>query len=102
MVNPVADTICDDVGGIAKVGELTYNQPTDILKIAGKNIVAKGIDIGTEGFVGAISGELMDFTVGTPDGPSAAFDLVPVDSSGVPITPATLEDLTAICIVPTA
>jgi len=99
LVNPMTDSVCDGVGGIAKVGELTYNQPTDKLKVAGKNIEGKGIDIGTEGFVGAISGSLMDFTVGTP-GDSAAFDLVPVDVDGVPITVA--ADLVAICIVPTA
>ena len=98
LVNPVADSLCDDVGGIAKVGELTYNQPTNRLEIDGKNIIAKGIDIGTEGFVGAVSGQLMDFTVGVP-GASAAFDLVPVDAAGDPITVAT--DLAAICIVPT-
>jgi hypothetical protein len=99
LVNPVADSVCDAVGGIAKVGELTYNQPTDKLKIKGKHIEAKGIDIGTEGFVGVISGTLHDFTVGTPDN-SAAFDLVPVDVDGMPISVAT--DLAAVCIVPTA
>jgi len=99
LVNPITDSVCDGVGGIAKVGELTYNQPTDKLKIKGKNIEAKGIDIGTEGFVGVISGTLHDFTVGTPAN-SAAFDLVPVDVNGVPIVVAT--DLAAVCIVPTA
>ena len=95
LVKPVANPLC----GFAAVGELTYNQPTDKLKIAGKNIVAKGIDIGDEGFVGALSGLLQDFTVGTP-GDSAAFDLDPVDALGNTITnPA---DLAAICIVPTA
>ncbi len=95
LVKPVANPLCD----FAAVGELTYNQPTDKLKIAGKNIIARGIDIGDEGFVGAISGTLQDFTVGTP-GASAAFDLDPVDANGDTITnPA---DLVAICIVPTA
>ena len=72
LVNPEPETLCDEVGGIAKVGELTYNQPTDKLKIAGKNILASGIDLGTEGFVGAISGQLMDFT-----GQLAAVCIVP-------------------------
>jgi len=99
LVNPEPDTLCDDVGGIAKVGELTYNQPTDQLNIDGKNILARGIDKGTEGFVGAISGQLMDFTVGEPDF-SAAFDLVPVNATGLPIENA--GQLVAVCIVPSA
>lgn len=100
LVEPVlGDPICTGVGGIASIGDLTYNQPTDKLKIKGKHIEAKGIDIGTEGFVGALSGTLHDITVGTPGG-SAAFDLVPVDVNGVPIAVAT--DLAAVCIVPTA
>jgi hypothetical protein len=99
LVNPEPETLCDEVGGIAKVGELTYNQPTDKLKIAGKNILASGIDLGTEGFVGAISGQLMDFTVGEPGG-SAAFNLVPVNATGLPIENA--GQLAAVCIVPSA
>jgi hypothetical protein len=85
--------------GIASVGDLTYNQPTDKLKVKGKHIEAKGIDIGTEGFVGTLSGTLHDITVGTPAG-SAAFDLVPVNSTGLPIENA--QQLVAVCIVPTA
>ena len=96
LVKPVANPLCS----FAAVGELTYDQPTDKLRIDGKNIIARGIDIGDEGFVGALSGLLQDFAVGTPDGGSAAFDLDPVDATGTTITdPA---DLAAICIVPTA
>ena len=51
----MTDAVCDDVGSIAKVGELTYYQPAEKIKIADKNIVAKCIDFDTEGFVGAIS-----------------------------------------------
>ena len=102
LVNPVTgplDENDDPICGFAAVGELTYNQPTDKLKIAGKNILARGIDIGNEGFVGAISGALMDFTVGNPTDMSAAFDLDPVDANGDTITkPAALA---AVCIVPT-
>ena len=95
LVSPVDSPLC----GFKAIGELTYNQPTEYLKIAGKNIHAKGIDLGTEGFIGALSGTLQDFTVGTPGG-SAAFDLDPVDANGVTITdPA---DFAAVCIVPTA
>lgn len=100
MVEPVTNDVCDAVGGIAAVGELTYDQPTDKLNIAGKNVIARGIDIGIEEFTEAIGGNMRDFTVGTPIEGGAAFDLVPVDSTGTPVTPDTLLDLTAVCIVP--
>jgi len=98
LVQAVANPLCDDVGGIAAVSELSYNQPTDELKIAGDNILAKGIHIGNNVFVGAIGGTLHSFDVGNPGDSGAAFDLVPVDALGVPITDPTT--LAAVCIVP--
>ncbi len=95
LVHPVESDLCDFMA----IGELTYDQPTERLIIAGKNLIGTGIDIGTEGFVGALNGNLQDFTVGQPGG-SAAFDLDPVDANGNTITdPA---DFAAVCIVPTA
>lgn len=74
----------------ASISELSFNEPADKVKAKGKSVEGKDIAIGTAGFVGAISGELQDFTVGTPDQQSgAAFDLNPAFVDG---------NLKAICI----
>lgn len=78
------------------VGELTFNEPAKKVKVGKKHVEAKHIDLGDEKFVGAISGNYRDFTVGTPLEGGAAFDLVP--SLAVP---GDLSSLQAICIVPT-
>lgn len=60
----------------AAISELTFNEPANKVKTGGKDIEGKDIAIGTGGFVGAISGELMDMTVGDPyEQAGAAFDL---------------------------
>ena len=82
--------------GFAAVGELTYTEPSEKLNVAGKHLLAKNIDIGTEGFVGALSGNLLDFTVGTPLEGGQGFDLEPVF-----LDPEDITTLQAVCIVPT-
>lgn len=63
LVVPVGSPYCD----FAAISELSFNEPADKVKAKGKHVDGKDIAIGTEGFVGAISGVLMDFTVGTPE-----------------------------------
>ena len=91
-------TICD----VAQIEELSYNEPSTKVNAAGKHVLARNIDLGDQGLVGALSGTLQDFTVGTPQQGGLAFDLVPVDANGDPIDPnVNLGDLAGVCIVPT-
>ena len=72
VVPDVDSPYCD----FAAISELTFNEPANKVKAKGKHVEGKDIAIGTGGFVGAISGELMDFTVGEPyEQTGAAFDL---------------------------
>lgn len=74
----------------AAISELTFNEPADKVKAKGKHVEGKDIALGTTGFVGAISGKLMDFTVGDPyEQEGQAFPLVPA---------FTASGLKAICI----
>ena len=86
LVEPAASGYCD----FAAVGELTFNEPAEKVKAKKKHVEAKHIDLGDEKFVGAVSGEYRDFTVGTPIDGGVAFDLIPA------VSPAGLK---AICIM---
>lgn len=98
----VGDTLCNTVGGIASISELTYNEPTKTLFVFWKSIIGTHIDIGTSGHVGALSGTLQPFTVGDPIEGGAQFDLVAVDGNGDPLTPDTIANFAGVCIVPSA
>ena len=72
LVVPNTDSLyCD----FAEISELSFNEPADKVKAKGKHVEGKNIALGTGGFIGAVSGQLMDFTVGTPQPEGAAFDL---------------------------
>jgi len=81
FANPYCET--------AAISELSFNEPASNVKADGKHVQGKDIAIGTGGFVGAISGQLMDFTVGDPLPDGVAFPLKPAFDAG---------SLSAICI----
>jgi len=64
----------------AAVSELTFEEPSDRLNVAGNNLIIRGVDIGTNSFTPALAGGSDDFTVGDPLEGGAAFDLNPAVS----------------------
>ena len=99
IVNPVEDDRC--FTGLA-VGELTWEDPSEKLKLAGPNIIAKKIALGANEYTASLAGETLVFDAGTvPDANgSLAFDLTPIfTDTEEPIDPTTLA---GICIGPLA
>jgi len=84
LVEPTGSGYCD----FAAVSELTFEQPSDRLNVAGNNLIARGIALGTSDFTEALGGNIRGFDVGTPLEGGAAFDL----------NPAVLNGLKAVCI----
>jgi len=94
VVIPVADARC----AIAKVGELTWDDPSNRLIVAGTNLIAQGIPLGVNQYTAALAGGLLDFDAGTTPGTSGlAFDLTPIF-----LTPGDPTTLDAVCIGPLA
>ena len=97
LVEPVGNENC----AFAAVGALTFEEPSDDVKIKAKKIVLKEIEMETDDYTNSITGQEMDFTAGnpvdadpsTPEFDGAAFDLTPVFIDG---------NLAAICIGPEA
>lgn len=85
VVPDVDSQYCD----FASVSELTFEEPSDRLNVAGNNLIIRGVDIGTNSFTRALAGGADDFTVGNPQKGGAAFDLNPAVLSG---------ELKAVCI----
>lgn len=86
LVVPDLDSeFCD----FAAISELTFNEPANKVEAKGKHVEGKNIALGDGGFIGAISGELSDWTVGDPQPDGAAFDLNAVVVDG---------ELKAVCI----
>lgn len=94
IVEPVANDAC--ATGLA-VGELTFEEPSNKLNIAGANLIARGIAIGDAEFTAALSGDVRDFSVGTPLEGGLAFDLTPIFADVN--DPTTLQ---VVCIGPAA
>ena len=87
IVKPVANGLC----ALAAVGGLSFQEPSESVKISGKKITIKGVDIGEQIYLESISSTGMVFTVGNPvdfdpstsEFNGAAFDLNPTfDGSG--------------------
>jgi len=98
LVKPVGTALCQ----IAAIGGLTFEQPSNEVKVKNSNISFKNVQKGTSSFTESVSGAATDFTVGatqvspnpvTGVGDGVAFDLVPVFDNG---------NLLAICIGPAA
>jgi hypothetical protein len=90
----IADARC----AIAKVGELTWDDPSNRLIVAGTNLIAQGIPLGVNQYTAALAGGLLDFDAGTTPGTSGlAFDLTPIF-----LTPGDPTTLDAVCIGPLA
>ena len=78
VVPDVDSPYCD----FASVSELTFEEPSDSLNVAGNNLIIRGVDIGTNSFTRALAGDAADFTVGNPQEGGAAFDLNPAVHDG--------------------
>jgi hypothetical protein len=92
IVVPAADPRC----AIAKVGELTWDDPSDSLNVAGVNLITRGIPLGVNSYTAALAGGLVGFDAGTTPGTvGLAFDLTPIFLD--PGDPTTLD---AVCIGP--
>ncbi|MFQ5782537.1 MAG: hypothetical protein ACE5GR_05730 [Nitrosopumilus sp.] len=96
LVEPVDHDRC----GFKAIGALTFEEPSEKVKIKAKKIILKEIEMETDDYTNSITGEVKDFTAGNPvdanpdtkkfDG--AAFDLnATFDASG---------NLEAVCIGP--
>lgn len=85
VVPDVDNAYCD----FAAVSELTFEEPSDSLNVAGNNLIARGIDIGAEDFTESLTGATNSYTVGTPIEGGVAFDLNPAVHDG---------ELKAVCI----
>jgi len=95
VVIPAVDARCATT---LKVGELTWNDPSDALNIAGNNLIARGIALGTNDYVAALAGGTVSFDTGVVPGTSGlSFDLTPIFLD--PEDPTTLD---AVCIGPLA
>lgn len=95
VVIPAADNRC--ATGL-KVGELTFNDPSNRLQIAGENLIARGIPLEVNQYTAALAGGQIGFDAGTNPGTSGlAFDLTPIFLD--PNDPTTLD---AVCIGPLA
>ena len=81
------------------VGELTWDDPSEKLKLAGPNIIAKKIALGANDYTASLAGGKLSFDAGTdPDANgSLAFDLTPIL-----LTPGDLTTLDGVCIGPLA
>lgn len=78
VVPDVDSPYCD----FASVSELTFEEPSDRLNVAGNNLIIRGVDIGTNSFTRALASGTDDFTVGNPQEGGAAFDLNPAVFGG--------------------
>lgn len=95
IVEAVVNTEC--ASGL-QVGELTFDDPSEKLKIKAKALVAKGIELGEEDYTAALAGGEKDFDAGAiPGTDGLAFDLTPKFTN--PSDPTTLE---FVCIGPLA
>lgn len=96
IVIPAADARC--ATGL-KVGELTWDDPSVKLHLAGPNIIAQKIALGANDYTASLAGGTLSFNAGSdPDANgSVAFDLTPIFL--VSDDPTTLD---AVCIGPLA
>ena len=94
VVEPAADDRC---ASNLKVGELTWTDPSDRLNVAGNNLIARGIALGANPYVAALSadGERNFDTGSNPGTEGLAFDLTPIF-----LDPEDLTSLDAVCIGP--
>ena len=89
---------------IGAVGELSFQEPSEKLRILGKHLVIRGVDIGPQIYLGSLSSTGVEFDVGnpldadpsTPEFDALAFDLNPTSDDDenlvVCIGPLATED----------
>lgn len=95
LVEPTTSTYCD----FAAVSELTFEEPSDRLNVAGTNLIARGISLGESDFTEALGGDFRGFVVGTPLDGGAAFDLNPaiVDGNLKAVCVGDLSEIANLC-----
>jgi hypothetical protein len=94
IVIPAPDARCES--GF-KVGDLTWDEPSEKLKVAGENLIARSIPLGVNYYEAAITGGSAPFDAGTTPGTDGlAFPLTPIFLGATPDT------LDAVCIGPLA
>lgn len=95
VVVPATDARC---ATNLKVGDLTWDDPSDRLNVAGNNLIARGIALGANDYVAALAGGTVSFDTGAVPGTSGlAFDLTPIFLDSEDLT-----TLDAVCIGPLA
>ena len=95
LVEPTGSSYCD----FAAVSELTFEEPSDRLNVAGNNLIVRGIALGESDFTEALGGDFRGFVVGTPLDGGAAFDLNPavVDGNLKAVCVGDLSDVANLC-----
>lgn len=74
-------------------GELTWNDPSDRINVAGKNFFTRGMPLGVNQNTAALAGGTIPFDAGTtPDTTGLVFDLTPIM-----LTPGYPTTLNATC-----